>query len=69
MQPHFNRKDFEAAQGQSVFDLESFFLTKDSLVFVNGSPVAPDTYTGAGTKILQFVNGGLNEYDQVIIIT
>ncbi len=64
---NFNRKDFQAYQGQTIFNLEDFLLTKESVVYVNGSPADPGLYTGLGTRLLQF-NEGMNEYDQILII-
>jgi len=64
---NFNRIDFQAAQGQTTFDLADFLLTAGSVVYVNGSPVSAEIYTGTGTKTLQF-NVGLNEYDEILII-
>ncbi len=67
-QANFNRKDFQAAQGQTIFEMGDFLLTEESIVYVNGSPVNPGSYTGTGTTILQFLTPR-NEFDQVIIIS
>jgi len=67
-QANFNRKDFQAAQGQTIFELEDFLLTEESVVYVNGSPANPESYLGTGTTILQFITPR-NEFDQVIIIS
>jgi hypothetical protein len=64
---NFNRRDFQAYQGQTQFDLGDFLLTEDSVVYVNGSPVNQNIYSGIGTTILQF-HEEMNEYDQVLII-
>jgi len=65
-QSGFNRNDFEAVDGQTVFNL-GFLLTVDSLVFVNHSLADKASYSGFGTKVLTF-NNGRALYDKVTVI-
>jgi len=68
VQSNFNRNNFEAVAGQTVFNL-SFLLTMDSVVFLNyaPSPVPITDYSGFGTSTLTFITP-LNLYDKVLII-
>jgi len=62
----FQRNDFEAIDGQTVFNLD-FLLTVDSLVFVNNSLADKASYLGFGTKVLTFTTGR-SLYDKVTVI-
>lgn len=65
-QGNLDRNDFEAADGQTVFNL-NFLLTSNSMVFLNNSLIERTLYSGEGTNRLTF-NNPLNLYDKVTVI-
>ncbi|NOY50440.1 MAG: hypothetical protein GXO88_07760 [Chlorobi bacterium] len=63
----FQRDNFEAVDGQTVFNLNFVLKAGANVVFVNKAPMDEDTYIGTGTKVLTFLIPR-KLYDKIIVI-